>query len=726
MSFTPFARYRNFTLANLKALLEVYPDMAGSIPWDEAKDFAEEKSKGYKRTAYQQACQFGLEDRSNNNFKVHNYLYTFDDDNLSKYLVFWFKIYFAPNPYVNSKDEAFLLYCRLCEDILQSEDHSINFVEFVEKNIGGKSDDILLNAIKAYAAPVKYRKNGDQDNLYIDDNDIAAVEREILFIKTNYPIGDSKSEHDFFERFSYRNFCKFYGDEFDPRVKDGEEIQIEDDSRMELPFCQSKECARILVDCIYDIDRFGRILDLFKNNDKNIKIVTDELGGNYLRYMFAKSTSDLYQNESRVFVDKDYELSIDGTTEICRLSNQWVSTELVDGTTSGLFIKALISIINTRYVDVIKISEADGKWYLEYLQQEFKMENLPDCFDRNFAKRYINSLVAKPFVILTGNSGTGKTRIAKQFAQYLEKMIEGKPNWLIVPVGADWTDNTKMLGFYNPLEEKYVSTPTLDFILQAIENPRIPHFLILDEMNLSHVERYFSDFLSAMESDEEIPLYKLSKGKENGEEQFEGIPEKIRLPKNLFVTGTVNIDETTYMFSPKVLDRSNVVEFKPEKNDVLHLMTGENDLHSIVAAEFGVAEGFTNLAATIREGACKVNLDVLEQVKSFLDGIYDNLQESGFEFAYRTVKEIRQYFAAAYELKKDDFNLTRTMDEQIVQKILPKIYGDRKQIGELLNSLEEKCREGIEKDTSEEMALSLKKIEQMKKRLDKYQYASFM
>ena len=360
------------------------------------------------------------------------------------------------------------------------------------------------------------------------------------------------------------------------------------------------------------------------------------------------------------------------------------------------------------------------------MQQEFKIENLPDCFDGNFAKRYINSLVAKPFVILTGNSGTGKTRIAKQFSQYLERTIEGRPNWLIVPVGADWTDNTKMLGFYNPLEEKYVSTPTLDFILQAIENPRIPHFLILDEMNLSHVERYFSDFLSAMESDEEIPLYKLSKGKESGEEKFEEIPEKIRLPKNLFVTGTVNIDETTYMFSPKVLDRSNVVEFKPEKNDVLHLMTGENDSNSIVAAEFGVAEGFTNLAATIREGACKVNLDVLEQVKSFLDGIYDNLQESGFEFAYRTVKEIRQYFAAAYELKKDDFNLTRTMDEQIVQKILPKIYGDRKQIGELLDSLEEKCREGIEEDTSEEMTLSLKKIEQMKKRLDKYQYASFM
>ena len=332
--------------------------------------------------------------------------------------------------------------------------------------------------------------------------------------------------------------------------------------------------------------------------------------------------------------------------------------------------------------------------------------------------------MTKPFVILTGNSGTGKTRIAKQFSQYLERTIDGKRNWLIVPVGADWTDNTKMLGFYNPLEAKYVSTPILDFILQAIKNPTVPYFLVLDEMNLSHVERYFSDFLSAMESDEEIPLYKVSSEKVKDEEET-SIPEKIRLPKNLFVTGTVNIDETTYMFSPKVLDRSNVVEFKPEKEAVLSLITGSIDVNDVSRAGNGVAEGFINLAAMIRNGVCNVGQLKLKHVLEFLDSIYEELQESGFEFAYRTVKEIRQYFAAACELQKEEFNLTRTMDEQIVQKILPKIYGDRKQIGELLNTLEEKCQRGIEGD-SEEMTLSLKKIEQMKKRLDKYQYASFM
>lgn len=330
---------------------------------------------------------------------------------------------------------------------------------------------------------------------------------------------------------------------------------------------------------------------------------------------------------------------------------------------------------NKYYSDVLEIKDEGGTYYLHVLKKEFLISDLPDVFDAVFAERYITSLLTKPFVILTGNSGTGKTRIAKQFSQYLERTIDGKRNWLIVPVGADWTDNTKMLGFYNPLEEKYVSTPTLDFILQAIKNPTVPYFLILDEMNLSHVERYFSDFLSAMESDEEIPLYKVSGKKAKDGEEIT-IPEKIRLPKNLFVTGTVNIDETTYMFSPKVLDRSNVVEFKPEKEAVLNLITGSVDVNNVSRAGNGVAEGFIDLASVIRNGVCNVEQIKLEQVREFLDSIYEELQESGFEFAYRTVKEIRQYYAAAYELQKGNFNLTRTMDEQIVQKILPKIYGD--------------------------------------------------
>lgn len=336
--------------------------------------------------------------------------------------------------------------------------------------------------------------------------------------------------------------------------------------------------------------------------------------------------------------------------------------------------------------------------------------------------RYILSLLAKPFVILSGNSGTGKTRIALRFAKYLEKQTDTDiNNILLIPVGADWTDNTKILGYFNPLANEgkgeYVKSEILTFLELANENPSIPFFLILDEMNLSHVERYFSDFLSAMESGKPILLYKKPENCECA------VPEKITLPENLFVTGTVNIDETTYMFSPKVLDRANVIEFKPEMNDVLENLVSDSSSDKEETAEPGVAEGFMELANKIRSGIVPVELKAeLEKLKSVLKSIYEILEKSGFEFAYRTAKEIRLYTVASYETCEDksQFNINPVIDQQIVQKILPKIHGNKKQIGNLLSELKD------ELEKQEGFELSRAKVSSMIDKLDKYQYASFI
>ena len=115
-----------------------------------------------------------------------------------------------------------------------------------------------------------------------------------------------------------------------------------------------------------------------------------------------------------------------------------------------------------------------------------------------------------------------------------------------MPVGADWTNREPLLGFPNALSEGEYTHPdngVLKLIIEANKNADRPYFLILDEMNLSHVERYFADFLSVMESNEEIPLY--AEGIVDN-----GVPSKLRVPANLFIIGTVNIDETTNMFSP--------------------------------------------------------------------------------------------------------------------------------------------------------------------------------
>lgn len=211
MAFSPFARFRNFTVDNLKALLEVYPDEARKLTWSEAGDLVEQTSSGYKKTSYQQACQFGLEDRGENQFRVQSYLYTFDDTNLLKYLQFWIKTYFAPNPYIHSEDEPMLIYVELAKEVLESSTLKIDYYEFFNRRIGGKSDDILMNALKAYGEPLKYEKNGDHHFFYLDQQNTEYLQNQINLIEQEFPIPDVKSRHDFFDRYKYERFCTFYG-----------------------------------------------------------------------------------------------------------------------------------------------------------------------------------------------------------------------------------------------------------------------------------------------------------------------------------------------------------------------------------------------------------------------------------------------------------------------------------------------------------------------------------
>lgn len=487
----------------------------------------------------------------------------------------------------------------------------------------------------------------------------------------------------------------------------------------------TKDCARQIIDVIYNIDKFEKIKSLLDINEKNVKVNISRTGGllpagNFLRYLFARPNSDLYAGDSdkaRVFVDKEYTISFETENVECRLTTEWVDSELVEGG-NGNYLKALIAIVNEYYKENIEIKTILGERYLYMIKEKFEFKDLPEVLKTDFARRYITSLLAKPFVILTGNSGTGKTRISKQFAEYLEwESDEGKKNWVIIPVGADWTDNTKILGYYNPLAEdgngKYEKTKIVELIEEANRHKEIPYFVILDEMNLSHVERYFSDFLSHMETPD-TPF------------ELEGYTRRLDYPENMFVVGTVNIDETTYMFSPKVLDRANVIEFKPQKEDVFKVFSAAGTVGKMVPVNDGSAQAFLKLAKEIRTGKFAVDEDLthyytdvdgdftgsnLDYVEGVFSDIYEIVQKYDFEFAFRTVKEIRNYIAAAYELlEKTEFNLNQIIDEQLLQKILPKIHGNKKEIGQMLEELTGLC-------DKYSLVLSKKKIEQMKGKL---------
>ncbi|MDD6127728.1 MAG: AAA family ATPase [Selenomonas sp.] len=351
------------------------------------------------------------------------------------------------------------------------------------------------------------------------------------------------------------------------------------------------------------------------------------------------------------------------------------------------------------------------------------MTILPESLQGAFGRRYVTALLAKPFVILTGNSGTGKTRIARRLAKVLACDVDGGTNSLVVPVGADWTDNTKLLGFFNPLAENgkghYVKTQVLELLERAHHHPELPFFLILDEMNLSHVERYFADFLSHMEMPGSVM-------------KLDGYGE-LPFPRNLFVTGTVNIDETTYMFSPKVLDRANVVEFVPEKASVLDSFEEAEEREAPLAPNIEAAVAFCKMAEDVRNGRTACQTEDVESAKQVFGAVYDVLPH-GMEFAYRTVKEVRRYLAAARAIDEsfDKEKCMTAIDEQLLQKVLPKIHGNKRTVGDLLARLAKLCGEQDSHSMEEtggaqfDLPKSRKKIQEMKKRLAAMQYVSFI
>ncbi len=318
--------------------------------------------------------------------------------------------------------------------------------------------------------------------------------------------------------------------------------------------------------------------------------------------------------------------------------------------------------------------------------EDFKHKNFNDAaleanyfINEKLSTRFISSLLTKPFVILTGLSGSGKTKLAQAFAMWI---CEDENQYCIVPVGADWTNREPLLGFPNSLEKNNYVKPdnrVLDLIIEANKNDTSPYFLILDEMNLSHVERYFADFLSVMESKTEITLH-------SGNEEWNGVPSKIGFPPNLFIIGTVNIDETTYMFSPKVLDRASVIEFRVTKEEMEEYL--ENNLivklENLEGEGKGMAKSFVELA---KDNYKYANA---EELNKTLLNFFIELKKSGAEFGYRTASEILRFAAVAKQINSG-WSENDIIDAAIMQKLLPKVHGSRRKLEPVLKTLGTLC-----------------------------------
>jgi hypothetical protein len=319
-------------------------------------------------------------------------------------------------------------------------------------------------------------------------------------------------------------------------------------------------------------------------------------------------------------------------------------------------------------------------------------------FSHPLLLRFAAALGAKRFLILSGLAGSGKTKLAQAFARWITVAAEeGQPAaYAVIPVGADWTGNDNILGYPDGLDpSRYVTRPALDLIQRAAkpENAAAPHFLILDEMNLSHVERYFADLLSLIESGESTELYRPTVGSDGAEELRSGVEPLLELPSNLFVIGTVNVDETTYMFSPKVLDRANVIEFRMERAELAAFLAAPRQPAMSDLNGRGSGFGAAFVTEISRSVSAPASVRLLFEAETLL--FFDLLRDHGAEFGFRVVNEATR-FLHFYRLFGGHSDHSAAwfddaMDAIIVQKVLPKLHGSRPKLEGLLWALAWAC-----------------------------------
>lgn len=374
--------------------------------------------------------------------------------------------------------------------------------------------------------------------------------------------------------------------------------------------------------------------------------------------------------------------------------------------------------------------------------------------EASFFRPYITAIKSKPFLLLAGISGTGKSRIVRELARACweensdEYKAQKPKNFEMVQVKPNWHDSSELIGYVSRVSGKaeFVAGDFLKFVAKAWEDQDTPYFLCLDEMNLAPVEQYFAEYLSVVESrkcgeDGVVTTDPILK-KEDAEWYFNLTAEitsddKVRtrfnedgisIPQNLIVVGTVNMDETTFSFSRKVLDRAMTIEM----NEV-NLHGGLTKRHESIGKL-----GKDELVGSAVEGVDVYDdyTDVCNTALSYLQKVNDVLEGTQFKIAYRTRNEFLLYVVNNLPYNKDKdgndlpqgYVIARALDEITSMKILSRIEGDDTKVKDsLLNALSQVIADGLNTITDEEYpvkSVSVAKLDEMKNRLQSG-YTSF-
>lgn len=386
-------------------------------------------------------------------------------------------------------------------------------------------------------------------------------------------------------------------------------------------------------------------------------------------------------------------------------------------------------------------------------------------------RQYITAIKSKPFLLLAGISGTGKSRIVRELARSCwapdsEEYQAQKPrNFEMIQVKPNWHDSSDLLGYVSRInkKERFIVGPFLKFMAAAIREPDVPYFLCLDEMNLAPVEQYLAEYLSVIESrkakdgtivTDPIIDYEPTNAYIaliNGlfpNEEDEGLAKEYKykggkeltIPQNLIVVGTVNMDETTFSFSRKVLDRAMTIEMN--EVDLWGGLTnkyepiGQQSIDTLIGTAVEGSDVFNDY-----ETICGTCLEYLKKVNAKLEG-------TPFKFAYRTRNEVLLYVVNNLPYNQSEngdplsqeYVIARALDEITNMKILSRIEGDETKVSnDFLNKLIETIKEGLtsitglqygakEKKKEEEQvekSISIAKLEEMAMKLSESGYTSY-
>lgn len=391
----------------------------------------------------------------------------------------------------------------------------------------------------------------------------------------------------------------------------------------------------------------------------------------------------------------------------------------------------------------------DSRPYLNSINEETEDIKHAETLENivNIYRSYIAAIKSKPFLLLAGISGTGKSRIVRELARACweegtdEYKAQKPKNFQMVQVKPNWHDSSDLIGYVSRVSGKaeFVAGEFLKFIAKAWEDTETPYFLCLDEMNLAPVEQYFAEYLSVIESrksheDRTVttdPILEKSAedwyrvltseltNDDNVRSRF--LKEGICIPQNLIVVGTVNMDETTFSFSRKVLDRAMTIEMN------------EVDLHGGLTKRHESIGKLSNaeLVGSAVEGVDVYNdyTDVCDIALGYLQKVNDVLEGTPFKVAYRTRNEFLLYVVNNLPYCKDEngndleqgYVIARALDEITSMKVLSRIEGDDTKVSdELLDNLSKAIEDGLKTVSGEEntvKSISLAKLKEMKAKL---------